>query len=231
MKGEEAEQLFNKLAESSLKIVMDDTRETERSTGQADKKHTSGSVCIATDRWSLVVGGQHGEGSSENGSRQRRKNCTSMAHCQRRAAGACNLLLAFRRTVAAQRSMKAVIMRTRRTPYPWLVACDANMEPEVFAQSSCFNEKYKTIKTTRGGSTCRNLARSCVGRKNERPCHSLHKLGNQSGGHGRRPHKPAVFEVMLGQEQKISQRARCRELYQEAVVNNFQVARTLPRNS
>ena len=134
MKGEEAEQQFNKLAKSSLKTAVDDTRDTEGSTGQADKKHASGSVCIAIDRWSLVAGGQQRERSSENGSRQRRKNCTSTAHCQRRAAGVCNLLLALRRTVAAQRSMKAVRMQTRRTPYPWLAACDANMEPEVSAQ-------------------------------------------------------------------------------------------------
>ena len=84
MKSEEAEQLLNKLAKSSLKITVDDTRETEGSTGQADKKHPSGSVCIAIDRWSLVVGGQQGEGTSENGSRQRRKNCTSMAQCQKK---------------------------------------------------------------------------------------------------------------------------------------------------
>ena len=166
MKGEEAEQQFNKLAKSSLKIAVDDTRDTEGSTGQADMKHTSGGVCIAIDRWSLVVGGQQRERSSENGSRQRRKNCTSMAQCQRRAASVCNLLLAFRRTVAAQRIMKAVRLQTRRTPYPWLAACDANMEPEVSAQGSCFYDKYKTMKTTRGGSMCRNLARSCAGRKN-----------------------------------------------------------------
>ena len=80
MKGEEAERQFNKLAKSSLKIAVD-TRDTEGSTGQADKKHASGSVCIAIDRWSLVAGGQQRERTSENGSRQRRKNCTSMAQC------------------------------------------------------------------------------------------------------------------------------------------------------
>ena len=28
--------------------------------------------------------------------------------------------------------VEAVIMNTRDTPYPWLIACDANMEPEFF---------------------------------------------------------------------------------------------------
>ena len=84
MKSEEAEQQFNKLAKSSLKKAVDDTRDTEGSTGQADMKHTSGGVCIAIDRWSLVVGGQQREGISGNGSRQRRKNCTSMAQCQKK---------------------------------------------------------------------------------------------------------------------------------------------------
>ena len=44
-KGEEAEQQYDKLAKNSLKMAVDEARNTEGSTGEEDRKHTSGGVC------------------------------------------------------------------------------------------------------------------------------------------------------------------------------------------
>ena len=49
MKGQEAEQQLNKLAKHRLKTAVDGARDTEGSTGQEDKTHTSGEIFIATD--------------------------------------------------------------------------------------------------------------------------------------------------------------------------------------
>ena len=34
--------------------------------------------------------------------------------------------------------MGAVVVGMTSTPYPWLIACDANMEPEIFAKGKWY---------------------------------------------------------------------------------------------
>ena len=36
--------------------------------------------------------------------------------------------------------LEVVILHSRDTPCPWLIACDPNMEPDVFCQSTGCNE-------------------------------------------------------------------------------------------
>ena len=44
--------------------------------------------------------------------------------------------------------MEAVIINTRNTPYPWLIACDANVEPETFANRAWFKESCAVVRST-----------------------------------------------------------------------------------
>ena len=44
-------------------------------------------------------------------------------------------------TTRNQALKEAVILRTRDTPNPWLMACDANMEPDTFVQGKWFTER------------------------------------------------------------------------------------------
>ena len=39
------------------------------------------------------------------------------------------------------------MIHTRDTPCPWLNACDPNMEPAVFCQSTGYNERFMCIRT------------------------------------------------------------------------------------
>ena len=98
-----------------------------------------------------------------------------------------------------------VIRQTRRTPYPWLVACAANMEPEALSQGSWHNERYMTIKTPRGGSTCRSTSQDGVLVTGIYHCVTVRRgLENKVTDmevveeSDSRPHKPVVFRVMLG---------------------------------
>ena len=43
--------------------------------------------------------------------------------------------------------LEAVILHTRDTPCPWLIACDANMEPQVLCQSTAYNERFMCMQT------------------------------------------------------------------------------------
>ena len=52
--------------------------------------------------------------------------------------------------------MEAVVKQARTTRYPWLIACDANMNPEDFKESLWYKGKHMFI-VARGErtSTCR----------------------------------------------------------------------------
>ena len=43
--------------------------------------------------------------------------------------------------------LKVVIIHTRDTPCPWLKACDPNMAPDVFCQSTGCNERFMCFRT------------------------------------------------------------------------------------
>ena len=103
----------------------------------------------------------------------------------------------------------------RRTQYLWLVACDANMELDVFSQGIWYDDKYMTITTPRGSSTCCSVSH---GRKMvERLCDSvsLQMFGEDVMD------MEAVFGVMLETVRKTLKLVRYRKRYQEYVADSF----------
>ena len=53
--------------------------------------------------------------------------------------------------------MEAVVVSTRDTPYRWLSACDANMEPGVFVLEKWFGESGTIIRVPAANiSNCRS---------------------------------------------------------------------------
>ena len=42
--------------------------------------------------------------------------------------------------------LDAVIAYSRETQYPWLIACDANMEPDVFVKGKWFDERTVILR-------------------------------------------------------------------------------------
>ena len=54
MKGEDAEQQFDKLAKSNLKITVDEARDTEGSTGQENKRLVSGAFVVCGQRREMI---------------------------------------------------------------------------------------------------------------------------------------------------------------------------------
>ena len=123
MKGEEAEKQFNKLANSSLKIAVDEARDTEESKGEENTKHTSGGVFIAID-----------------GAR------SSVVHKEEGAMRAipCNGGRLFQASITVKAGLQASLKspsgiqkdgRSATIDFLKLVACDANMEAEAFVCS------------------------------------------------------------------------------------------------
>ena len=50
-----------------------------------------------------------------------------------------------------------VFFCTRDTPYPWFIACDANIDPGVFVKGKWFDEETMIIRVTAADvSTCRS---------------------------------------------------------------------------
>ena len=121
-----------------------------------------------------------------------------MGECQRRYAGLCHILEAFGRNEAL---MEAVVKQARTTRHPWLVACDANMDPEDFKKSSWYKCRCMLIEAPGEGiSTCRS--RSLNGELIERTydyviaCHSLQEnIKNMElrEDFESRPHRTAIF--------------------------------------
>ena len=59
--------------------------------------------------------------------------------------------------------------RIRDTPYPWLTACEATMEPDAFVQGKCFCERTMISRAPAADvSTCRS--KSADGVEVERVC-------------------------------------------------------------
>ena len=53
--------------------------------------------------------------------------------------------------------MEAVVKQVRATRLPWLVACDANINPEDFKKSLWHKSRHMFIEATEEGvSTCRS---------------------------------------------------------------------------
>ena len=53
--------------------------------------------------------------------------------------------------------LEAVIRRTRRDRYPWLIACDANMEPETFQLRCRFRKETVFVAAPKNTQTCAEL--------------------------------------------------------------------------
>ena len=53
--------------------------------------------------------------------------------------------------------MEAVVKQARATRHPWLVACDANMNPEILKKSPRCKSRHMFIEAPgEGVSTCRS---------------------------------------------------------------------------
>ena len=60
--------------------------------------------------------------------------------------------------------MDAVVLRTRDTPCPWLMACDANVEPETLVQCKWFSERTMIMRVPAADvSMCRSMGPGGVG--------------------------------------------------------------------
>ena len=51
--------------------------------------------------------------------------------------------------------LEAVIWRTRRDRYPWLITCDANMERETFQKRCRFRKETMFVAARKNSQTCR----------------------------------------------------------------------------
>ena len=68
------------------------------------------------------------------------------------------------------------IESSRDTPYPWLVACDANMEPNAFVQGELLDERTTIIGAPAADlSTCRSEGSNVVGVERKYDCDVVRK--------------------------------------------------------
>ena len=137
MKGEGAEQQFNKLARSVLKIAeVNDARNSEGRTGRARQEGSSSLLMelyrpLSTkskeqcDRFLVMLEDlcKHGSVLKED------SRCLRSISCVQKVGPN-----AIRRD-----------LNPSRTTCPWLAAYHTNMEPEASSQGSWYSEKYMTI--------------------------------------------------------------------------------------
>ena len=126
-----------------MKIAVDDARDTVSKTGRIRQVESSSLLIVPV---SSVVDKRKEQCKRFLAMNEelRKHGSMSVVHCR----FFCNLLLAFRRcSQGGEVFIEAVRRQARRTPYPLLVACDTNTEPETFSQGRWYSDKYMTMKS------------------------------------------------------------------------------------
>ena len=111
--------------------------------------------------------------------------------------------------------LEAVLKRTRTSKHPWLIACDANMDPEDFEKGLWFRKDQMYVMAPEGVSTCRS--RSVKGERVEKVYDYVRACSCLNGrisdiqvveDFGSRPHKAVTFVVQRGKERPWIQRRK-----------------------
>ena len=126
MRKEETTEQFKKETKQGWRFAADASRVTNENASREDRKRTSAGVFGAID----VIWVQL---STPDGA------VTSILGKEGRIAQAWVSVRGMR--VLAVELMEAVVKLARTTRYPWLVACDANMNPKDFKKSLWFKKK------------------------------------------------------------------------------------------
>ena len=133
-RGEAADQERNAFSSNGVKIAATDTRSTVE---VEDGKHTSGGEMIAAKKkkWPRRWIRLEVKWKSWKTIAQHWMNCT----------GGLQIFAAYfwhsEGWTASETLLEAVFFwRTRERPYPWSIACDANLEPGAFVQGKWFHE-------------------------------------------------------------------------------------------
>ena len=122
------------------RFAADTARIADENARGGDCKHTSGEGFVATDSdLGGVVDTEEGAVTSILGNEGR--IAQAWENVRRGLRVFCVVFLALRRTDTEELAlMEAVVKQVRTTRHPWLVTCDANMDPAGFRKALWFEE-------------------------------------------------------------------------------------------
>ena len=152
LRKEEMKQ-FNKETKEGWRFA---ARITEETTGSEDRKHTSGGVLVAIDsNLGAAVGAEEGAIESIQGNEGR------IARAWVIVRGGLRIFSVYfwhseGWTPRNEAILEAVLKRAGTMKHPWLIAYDANMNPEDSEKSLWFRKDQMHVIAPEGVSTCRS---------------------------------------------------------------------------
>ena len=149
--GETAGQELNAYARKGYKIALADEPST---TDVEDGKHASGGVIVTVNKEVASVADTTG-GKVKIVEENEGRLAKIGLHCN----GELQIFAIYfwHSACWAARNealLEAVILRTRDTPYPWLIARDANVESDAFVQGT-WSDETNVVRVPADVSTCR----------------------------------------------------------------------------
>ena len=153
LRKEAMEEQFNKEAKEGWRFAADAARIADESADSEDHKHTSGGVFVAFDsNLGAVIGTEEGPVESIPGNEGR------IAQAWVNVRGGMRVFSVYfwhseGWTPRHEALFEAVVKQVKTTKHPWLTACDANMCPEDFEKSLCFQSGQMFVAAPREAST------------------------------------------------------------------------------
>ena len=140
------EEQFNKEAKQGRRFVAGTARITDECAADEGRKHTSGEVFVAIDsNLGAVIGKEEGAVTSIPGDEGR------IAQAWVNLRGGVRVFAVYLWhsegwTPRNDALMEALVKQPRVTRHPWLIACDANINPEDFKKSLWCKSRHMFIE-------------------------------------------------------------------------------------